>query len=81
MQWRGKAVGHRFAHPNLWACTMLSAPCVTSACLGCAAIHARISLEKVLCSPVFRPLFPFAVSAKRSGLTQACGHSSQVDHL
>ena len=45
--------------------------------VDCAAIHARISLDKVLCAPVFRPCLPFAVPAKRSGLTQACGHSSQ----
>lgn len=62
-------------------CTMLSIPCVTCTCLvDCAAIHARISLDKVLCAPAFRPLCPVALPAKRSGPTQACGRRSQVDH-
>lgn len=59
---------------------ILSAMDASSYLVGCAAIHARISVDKVLCAPVFRPLFPYAVPAERSGLAQACGHRSQVDH-
>lgn len=37
-------------------CTALSV--ISANSVGRAAIHARISLDKVLCAPVFRPLFP-----------------------